>query len=50
MNDKLLACEEHIDEALDEFLVHNETFPIMNTIIEGKCTYCNEKAKYSLEK
>ncbi|ERK28623.1 MULTISPECIES: CxxH/CxxC protein [Clostridium] len=50
MENKVLACKEHIDEALDEFLVVNETFPIMNEAKEGKCNYCNDKAEYSLEK
>ena len=50
VEDKVLACQEHIDEALDEFLLVNETFPIMNKASEGKCKYCDKKAEYSLEK
>ncbi|MDD7796275.1 CxxH/CxxC protein [Clostridium sp. 'White wine YQ'] len=50
MDNKILACEEHIDEALDEFIVEKETFPILEKVQEGVCSFCEKDASYSLEK
>lgn len=50
MKDKILACENHVEEALDDFVYHNEVFPTMNKCSEGKCDYCKENAEYSIEK
>ena len=32
----IYACEEHIDEAMDE-------------VIEKKCSYCSKEAKYEVK-
>ena len=43
------ACEEHIDEAMDEVINEKETFPIINEITEKKCNDCNKEAKYEIK-
>lgn len=43
------ACEEHIDEAMDEIINENETFPIINEAFDEKCSYCDKKSKYKLQ-
>ena len=48
---KILSCETHIDQALDELIKKEETFPIMEKIEEEKklstkCKYCDTPASY----
>jgi CxxH/CxxC protein (TIGR04129 family) len=43
------CCEEHVDIAIDEFLVENETFPNLEKIKDKKCDYCDKKAQYVLK-
>lgn len=45
-----LCCEKHIDMAFDDFLVENETYPILKKCEDGCCSYCSEKASYILIK
>lgn len=45
----IYACEEHIDEAMDEVINEKETFPVMNEVIGKKCSYCDEEAKYEVK-
>ena len=45
----IYACEEHIDEAMDEVINEKETFPVINEVEEMKCSYCNNKAKYEVK-
>ena len=44
----IYACEEHIDQAMDEVINEKETFPVMNEATEKKCSYCNKEAKYEI--
>lgn len=44
----IYACKNHIEIALDDFVVLNEKAPEMIRISDGKCTYCEEKAEYKL--
>jgi|GEM_PF-570799 len=46
----IYACGEHIDMAIDDFLVENETFPVLSKAAEGKCSYCSRPAEYILIK
>lgn len=48
--DKIYSCENHIDIALDDFIVKYETFPVMDSIKECKCDYCSEAAVYVISK
>ena len=45
----IYACEEHIDQAMDEVINEKETFPVMNEVNEKKCSYCNKEAKYEIK-
>ena len=47
--EKLYACEEHMDEAMDEVINEKETFPVINEVTDKKCSYCNEEAKYEVK-
>ena len=42
------SCEEHIDIAIDEFLVEEERFPSMDKALDNKCDYCSDKAVYEV--
>ena len=33
---KIYACEDHIDEAMDEVIDGKETFPVINAVIVKK--------------
>jgi CxxH/CxxC protein (TIGR04129 family) len=46
----IYACGEHIDMAIDDFLVDNETFPVLSKAEEGTCSYCSKPAEYVLTK
>ena len=37
---KIYACEDHIDEAMDEVIDGKETFPVINKTTKNKCIYC----------
>lgn len=50
------SCNDHIDIAIDDFLVENETFPYMfysngqdPGSNEPKCSYCSKTALYTLK-
>ena len=48
---KIYSCQSHIDQALDDLIVKEEVFPIMETIqdnekLSTKCIYCEEAALY----
>ena len=45
----IYACEEHIDEAMDEVINEKETYPVMNEVTEKKWSYCNKEAKYEIK-
>lgn len=45
----IYACEEHIDEAMDEVINEKETFPVINESKGDKCSYCNKEAKYEVK-
>lgn len=46
----IYACEDHIDLAIDDFLVENETFPVLTKAERGTCSYCENAAEYVLNK
>lgn len=58
MKDKSkLSCEEHIDMAIDDYILENETFPVLESFKENfaenitqLCSYCDSKAVYILKK
>lgn len=43
------ACEEHIDEAMDEVINEKETFPIISEVKDKKCDYCSKKSCYEVK-
>lgn len=43
------ACEEHMDEAMDEIINDGETFPVINSAEGIKCTYCEKECKYEIK-
>ena len=43
------ACEEHMDEVMDDFINEYETFPIIEEHQGEKCTYCDKKSKYEVK-
>lgn len=45
----IYCCEEHLDDAFDDFLVINETFPVVNAASFKKCSYCDSPASYELD-
>lgn len=50
MKDKIYSCEEHIGEALDDFVNNNESAPQMKKVENAaKCSYCTEDAVYIIE-
>lgn len=44
-----LACDEHIDIAIDDYINEKESFPNMITHENGKCSYCDKNSKYMIE-
>jgi len=48
--DLIYACEDHIDLAIDDFLVENETFPVLTKADKATCSYCENVAEYVLNK
>ncbi|WP_242948453.1 CxxH/CxxC protein [Clostridium frigidicarnis] len=48
LKENKLCCEDHVDMVIDDFLVEEETFPVMNKIESGTCFYCAKKAKYMI--
>lgn len=43
------ACEEHIDEAMDEVINEKETFPVINEVEGKRCSYCDKESKYEVK-
>ena len=46
---KIYACEDHIDEAMDEVIDGKETVPVINKTTKNKCSYCEKEAQYRVE-
>jgi CxxH/CxxC protein (TIGR04129 family) len=51
-----LSCQEHVDMAIDDFILENEMFPVLEAF-EGSgkndnelCSYCSSAAVYILKK
>ena len=42
------ACEDHIDEAMDEVINEEETFPIINKCKGNQCSYCEKHSEYEI--
>ena len=43
------SCGTHIDMAIDDFLVENETFPCLEKSNGEICNYCSEEAIYVIK-
>lgn len=48
---KIYSCESHIEQALEDFVLKEEVFPIMKAVSDEEklsttCTYCKESALY----
>ncbi|QAA30453.1 CxxH/CxxC protein [Clostridium manihotivorum] len=43
-----LSCGDHVDMAIDEYIDEYETFPNLEGIDDGKCSYCELKAIYKI--
>ena len=43
------ACEEHMDEAMDDIINEEETFPVINECKNNKCSYCDKESKYEIK-
>ena len=43
------ACEEHLDEAMDDLINEFETFPIMEKCTDKQCSYCEKKSEYEIK-
>ncbi|MBU3109646.1 CxxH/CxxC protein [Clostridium gasigenes] len=49
-NNKIIySCLEHVEEAMDDIVNMQETFPIMEACINEKCNYCNNTSDYELK-
>ena len=50
MNSKeIYACKVHIDDAMDDLINYEETFPIMEKAKDMKRSYCIENAEYIIK-
>lgn len=45
----IYACEQHIDDAMDDIVNEYETFPLVAECNNEKCQYCKEDSKYKIE-
>ncbi|SHK10829.1 CxxH/CxxC protein, BA_5709 family [Clostridium cavendishii DSM 21758] len=45
----ILACEEHVEIAIDECISKKESFPNMIIDENYKCSYCEKVSKYRIE-
>lgn len=43
------ACEEHMDEAMDDVINEQEKFPIINNAKGNKCAYCDKECSYEVK-
>ena len=48
---KIYSCQSHIDQALEDFIVEEEKFPIMTEVdqenkLSTNCTYCHQATLY----
>ncbi len=48
---KIYSCQSHIEQALEDLIIKQEVFPIMEMIEENeklstKCMYCEEAPLY----
>lgn len=48
-NREINACSEHIEEAMDDLINEEETFPIIEKYKEEKCAYCDNNAEYKIK-
>lgn len=46
---EIFACEEHIEDAMDDLVDEFETFPVVNECTTEKCKYCSKESKYKVE-
>ncbi len=42
------ACDEHINDAMEDMINESESFPIISENKDKECTYCSEKSKYEI--
>lgn len=43
------ACEEHMDDAMEDIINEGETFPIINEAKDKQCSYCTNECKYEVK-
>ena len=48
--EKIYCCIEDSEIAIDDFVLENETFPVMEEDTEHICFYCSEPSAYVLSK
>lgn len=48
-NDVIYSCLDHVEEAMDDTINLQEIFPVMETCINEKCSYCENTSDYELE-
>lgn len=45
----IYSCTEDYDMAIDDFILENNTFPVIVEDLNGMCSYCKNKSAYRLE-
>ena len=48
--EKIYCCQEDYDMAIDDFIMDQETFPVMEEDKDHKCQYCDEPSAYVIMK
>lgn len=43
------ACDEHIEDAMDDVINESETFPLIEKVYGSKCSYCDKKSTYEVK-
>lgn len=46
----IYSCNIHIDDAIEDFVNSNETFPTVTKEENSVCNYCSNKAEYCVSK
>lgn len=47
----IFSCNEHVDQAIDDYVNYLEVSPqLIKTSEDKKCTYCNKNAVYKIIK
>jgi|UPI0003A063BE CxxH/CxxC protein (TIGR04129 family) len=46
---KIYACKDHVEDAMDDFINYEETFPIIEEVKGVKCNYCENDSCYIIK-